>query len=479
MRRTGSLSRTVLKATGIFGGTQAVSLIGSVIRTKLIAIWIGEAGIGLFGLFNTAVDLIGALTQLSVRSSSVRDVSELAARHERTLLRRMVATVRRWGWALGLLGAAVMAALSPLLALTAFGDASVVWPFMVLSLAVLLNSASEAEKAVLQGLRDLGPLARSMTWAVVAGCLVSVPMIYFWREGSVAPVILAYSAVTFAVTWLCRARFEEKAPRMSVRETFDAGRRFARLGLYMTLSSVSAYGAGYLFMTYMNLTAGTSTVGVWQAGYTLTVKYAGFLFAAIGVEYYPRLASAAVCGNRRLQTFMRHEMRLLLMMIAPLAALLATFAPLAVTILYSSDFASSAVMVQLACTSLVFRAASWCVAFVILAKGDGPAYFFCELASAVVGLALNVAGFALWGVEGVGASLTVWYVVYFALVTVTVRRRYGIGTGSPLLWLVAAAGACVAVVSALAVMWGTGAALLGALLVGLLSLFLFLGRRRR
>ena len=50
---TGNLSATVLKAMSIFGGVQVITIICSIIRTKLVAIWIGAVGVGLFGLYNT------------------------------------------------------------------------------------------------------------------------------------------------------------------------------------------------------------------------------------------------------------------------------------------------------------------------------------------------------------------------------------------------------------------------------------------
>ena len=47
-----NLTSGALKALGIFGGVQSVNIIFSIVRTKLIAIWIGATGVGLFGIYN-------------------------------------------------------------------------------------------------------------------------------------------------------------------------------------------------------------------------------------------------------------------------------------------------------------------------------------------------------------------------------------------------------------------------------------------
>jgi PST family polysaccharide transporter len=40
-----NITNGVLKALGIFGGVQMITIICSILRTKLIAVWIGAAGV--------------------------------------------------------------------------------------------------------------------------------------------------------------------------------------------------------------------------------------------------------------------------------------------------------------------------------------------------------------------------------------------------------------------------------------------------
>lgn len=429
MGKINATSRGIIRISSIFGGTQAAQMIGSVIRTKLIAIWIGEAGIGLFGLFSAAVEFIGSLTQLGLRSASVPTITQSSSGG---LLTRTVSVVRRWGWILGLLGAVVMAALSPALSLSTFGTAGEFWPFLLLSAAVFLNSVSEAEKAVLQGLQRFSALARATFWGVTAGCLIAIPLVYFGRMQSVAPIILAYSAVTFVATRLLRAPLEKKDEKVTRRDTLQLGKQFLRLGMFMTLSSTLAWGAGYLILAYVNSRAGADAMGEYQAGYTLSMRYVSFVFAAFGMEYYPRLSAAAARGVRRVDVFMRHQMWLLMPVFTLAGIAMAIGAPWIVRLFYSGEFVLTVPMIILAAPCLVLRTMSWCMAFVILARGDGPAYLICESVSVAVGLLLSIAGYELCGIPGIGLSYTVWYAVYFIVVSVMIRRRYGIGAGGQL-----------------------------------------------
>ena len=56
--KQGNISRMAMKAMGLFGGVQVMGILCSIVRTKLVAMWIGPVGTGLFGLFNNALEMI-------------------------------------------------------------------------------------------------------------------------------------------------------------------------------------------------------------------------------------------------------------------------------------------------------------------------------------------------------------------------------------------------------------------------------------
>ena len=129
-----------MKAMGLFGGVQVAGILCSIIRTKLVALWIGPVGIGLFGLFNNALEMISTGTNLGIRSSSVRDISQAMDRSDKSLIARMVTVVRKWSMWLGLAGALLTLMLAPLLSQVTFGDSMHIWGFVALSVAVLLQA---------------------------------------------------------------------------------------------------------------------------------------------------------------------------------------------------------------------------------------------------------------------------------------------------------------------------------------------------
>ncbi len=189
--KQGSISRLAMKAMGLFGGVQLMGIVCSIVRTKLVALWIGPVGIGLFGLFNNALEMISTGTNLGIRSSSVRDISQAMEGRSSSLVARMVTVVQRWSLWLGLAGALLTLTLAPVLSQLTFGDSTHIWGFVALSVAVLLQSLTNGEYAILQGTARLKRLASVTLWGTIVGLAVSIPMFYWLRERSILPSIIA------------------------------------------------------------------------------------------------------------------------------------------------------------------------------------------------------------------------------------------------------------------------------------------------
>lgn len=210
-----AVSRTVLKALGIFSGVQAMGMLCSVVRTKLIAIWIGPVGVAIFAICNTAIEMMSAATRLNIRESAVRDIS--SASESRVPF--VAGVVRWWSMRLGLLGAVAIAVLSPLLSLISFGDVSRWWMFAALSASMYALSVADGEQALLQGTGRLRKLARASIRAAVIGTLISAPMYYLWGETSIVPSVIAYG---LASLYAFRSAGDIKASANTRQENIEA-----------------------------------------------------------------------------------------------------------------------------------------------------------------------------------------------------------------------------------------------------------------
>ena len=430
------LTRRVIKVMGIFSGLQMLGILCSVVKMKLVAIWLGTAGVGLFGIYQAVVDTISTFTDMGIRQSAVRDVAEQKDHPSR--LAQIATVVRRWSLMAGLLGAVVICALALPLGHWFFGSASGAWGFVALAAALFLNSVAGGEQALLQGSGRLKALASANLWGTLAGLAVSIPMFYWCGDRSVVMSIIAYAVTICAAMYLSRLRTPGTAGQpIGLGEVWAKGRGFAKLGLYMALAAFITSMAHTVFIGLLNEFSSTQGVGLVQAGDTIVVRYMGLIFTAIGMEFYPRMAANQHHPSRQ-RIFVNHEITLLLLVLTPLLILFMLLREPVVQILYTREFMSIIPFISLAALSSIPKAESWCMANTIISRGDGRIYILTEGLDALISVPLCLGAYLCGGLAALGAAYIAWYLIYALLVGLVYYRRYRLAL-SRTVWLTAAA----------------------------------------
>ena len=96
--------RHVLKYTGIFGGVQGLKIFVALVRNKLTARLLGDAGMGLNARFMKIAEILNACTNFGISFYAVRKISELYEEGTDDDMRRFVAIIRTWSVWSALLG---------------------------------------------------------------------------------------------------------------------------------------------------------------------------------------------------------------------------------------------------------------------------------------------------------------------------------------------------------------------------------------
>lgn len=404
---------------GQLGSIQVLGQLCSVVRNKIIAVWIGPVGVGMVILFNSVSELVGVFTRLNIDQSSQRDI---AAAGDRDVTARLSHVAHSWSVWLGLLAWLLMCAASPLLSRWSFGDSSH-WPeFCLLGIVPFVTSVALGYQAVMKGCRQFGRVARVSAMIALGGIAVSVPLIWFLRERSIIWIIIAYALCMLVGSWLWRVRLPRV--KMSLRQTWSAGMSFVRLGAFITVGMGAGYLANYLFVLYMNNYADTAQLGLYQAGFIIINSYVGAIFTGVWTEYFPRL-SAVIRSRRATEVTVSHRISITAWALLPIMVLFMALDEPIVRLIYSSSFLDIIPYVTLGMSAMGLRAASWCIQHTVLARGDGKIYVATESLSCVLCLVLNVIGYSRWGFVGLGVSYIVWYALFLAGVWLVYRRRYG------------------------------------------------------
>ena len=177
----------ILKTTSIFGGVQFFTILISVIRTKLIAVFIGPAGMGIIALLNSTLGVISGISSLGIETSAVKNISEKYKNEDLNTVSGIISIVRKIVFFTGILGMLLVIVFSKTLSIITFGDSSQIYSFTLLSVTLLFKQFSTGQLVVLQGLRNMRFLAKANLYGNLFGLLFSVPLYYFLRIDAIVP----------------------------------------------------------------------------------------------------------------------------------------------------------------------------------------------------------------------------------------------------------------------------------------------------
>ena len=154
--------------------------------------------------------------------------------------------------------------------------------------------------------------------------------------------------------------------------SLSKGSGMLRLGVAFTLAGIVGSGAEMFIRSFLNVIDSLDAVGLYNAGYMITITYGGLVFAAMESDYFPRL---------------------------------------------------SAVNQDVEATNLI-KALTLPVAYITLARGYSFTYLVLETAYFVILVVLVILGYRHWGIWGTGLAITLAHLAEYLIINGYARWRY-------------------------------------------------------
>lgn len=416
--------RQLIKSTSVFGGVQVFNIILNIIRSKALAVFLGPAGMGISGLLLTTITFVGGLTNFGLGTSAVRNVAESYASGNEIKVSRTLVVLKRCVLLTGTLGVIITILSSPWLSKLSFGNDDYKIAFIAISVTLLFNQIAVGQLAILQGMRKIPYLAKANLLGTFLGVAVTVPMYYFWGKQAIIPAIIISSITSLSSTWYFSQKVKMPIVKVSVLRTYAEGKSMLTIGFLISLSLLLANGSSYLVQNFISNIGGVKDVGLYLAGFAIINNYVGIIFSAMATDYYPRLAAIPVENNIVSNEIINQQAEVTLLILAPIILVFLVFINVVIVILYSRDFIEVNGMIYWAALGMFFKAASWPIAYVFLAKGVSKLYFWNELVAATYILVFNILGYYYFGLTGLGYAFTFGYSLYLLQLMIIVKIKY-------------------------------------------------------
>lgn len=408
--------KDALKATGIMGGAQIISILIRIVRIKVIAVLLGPTGVGIVGLYQATLDIVRSATGLGLSFSAVRDVAEAAGSNDQQRIGRTITILRRWVWLTGMLGMILLLLFRDQFSRYAFNDNEHALYFLILAVVPLLTAISGGQLALLQGLRKIGDMARAGVFGAAVGLCITAP--FYWLMGikGIVPALILSALTDLGLSWYFARKVAVPPVVINWRETVVGGSGMVRLGLFTVITGLATTGTMYLVRIFISSRLGVEGVGQFQAAWNLSAIYVGLVLSAMAADYFPRL-SEVNHDNGRVRQLVNEQTEIALLLSGPIIIGVICFMDVVVPLLYSDKFGQSINILLWQTMGNLLKIISWPIGFVILAKGKGWYFIFTELLwnslfIATVWLLWERFGLNITGIAFTGSYLIILIVIF-------------------------------------------------------------------
>jgi PST family polysaccharide transporter len=401
----------ILKSTSILGGAQGLNYLIAMGRTKIVAVLLGPSGVGLVSLYQSLISVIGTVAALGISSSGVRDVAEAVGAGDDDRIARAAWILRRVSWITGLIAWLLVAAFSWPLSQWVFDSHDRAVGLAILGASLLFTLVSGGQMACLEGLRRIGDIARIQVLSMIVSTVVAIGLYAWLHERGIVPVMLVSAVISCAFSGWYSSRVPLKEVRLDWRQMWLGSKRMIHLGLAFMWSAVLGTAVAFGIRMLIVRESGIEANGIYQSAWAISGMFAGFILAAMGTDFYPRLTAAAY-DTERMNRMVNEQTEVGILLGMP--GLLGTmvFAPLLMKLLYTVKFLAGAELLPWFVLGVFLKTISWPMGFILLAKGETRWFAGMETLCNLIHFIFSAILLKKFGLVGVSGAFILMYVFY-------------------------------------------------------------------
>jgi len=207
---------------------------------KVAAVLLGPAGIGLIGILQNLMATASTIASLGFGNVGTRQIAQANGQGRQV----DVDVARRalfWGtMVLALIGAGIFWVLRGTLAAKVLDDPALSTELGWLALGVALTVAAGSQRALLNGMRRIGDLARVSILSSLVATLFGVVALLWWGRAGLLVFILAAPVANFGISHWYVARLPRvSTPRTPIKELAKQWSALAKLGFAFMIAALT------------------------------------------------------------------------------------------------------------------------------------------------------------------------------------------------------------------------------------------------
>lgn len=422
-------NKSLAKAVIIFGGAQIITILAALLRSKVAAITVGATGVGLTSLYLAISGLVNNICNLGLPDSGVQVLSKAYASGDNENISKTIGLIRLWELICATAAILLTIVFAPLLCLLYFSDInSHLHSIFLLSLAPAATIVTALEMVILKCMQATRQLTTVIIINAIITVIVAIPLYVLLGWNGIIFIIVLTQLLSMGVTTFITHKLNSTPAAISklhsISSLWKDSRPMLLLGMTLIITGIGSMGTEFLLQTYFAWISSLAVVGLYKAGYQLSITYPGLIFTALSNDYYPRLSALQNDTNSR-NVLATKQTRVLVLIATPCIILFIILLPWIVPLLLSDEFTKIIPFVSIGALGIIIKCLSMPLCYMPLALGRSKDFICMELATYLALFVCVVVSCHIAHFEGIGYGIVASCIFDYLYALILCRVKYG------------------------------------------------------
>ena len=407
--------KRILHSSVLMGGAQAVILACAFVRSKLIAVILGPAGIGINGLLTGFSGNMFALTGWGLGTSGVRSIASASEEQKA----EKFAAVKKFGTQLSWVGLILTLILFVPVSLLTFGNLTYAVEILIVGLGVPCLILTTIFTAVLQAQGQTKSIAKIQIITAFISLTLGLPLIYFFNTKGIALALFLAAFIPLIAAW----RFSQPYQPQPAKIDSEDLTKLRKLGTAIMVTGLSYQLSSYIIRCLLVDRLGLPSAGFYQAAWAISGALPGFIFSAMGSDFFPRVAAAE--DEDKARELSENQILAGLILALPMLVGMLTMGKDLIHLLYSNRFNESIPLLVWMTWAVLLRLVAWPLSYWLLARGSSQIIIIFDCANNTLMVVATFVLLPIFGLIGTAIAMIFCQLIYLFIMFIIVKKRSG------------------------------------------------------
>ena len=411
---------TLIKTSVLTGISTVIKLVSAFVINKVIALYIGPAGLAIVGQLQSFTSIITTFSNGAISSGIVKYTAEYQDIEEKkkifsssiviSLICSLIISIFLFGF-------------SDYLSELILKDIQYSSVFIIFGATIFLFALNMVLISILNGQKEIKKYVLvNIAGSIFSLVFTSILIMQLNLMGALYAMVLNQSVMFFVTlafviksSWFKLEYFKQGLDKESLS-------KLSKYSLMAIVSALTVPVSHLIIREYIGENLGWDSAGYWQGIWYISTMYLMLVTTTLGVYYLPRLSEIQDNKELRKEIFSGYKIIMPIVILASLIIFL--LKEYVILIAFSKDFMPMMELFAWQLMGDVIKIASWLLAYLMLAKAMTKIFIYTEVLFSALFVGLSILFVDKFGLVGITYAYALNYFLYLVTMIFIFRKRF-------------------------------------------------------